>query len=398
MKRILITMLNYYPDTPSGSVRLAFDQAVHMANEGQEVWVITQDRSGNQPEYAFRDGLHVLHYQAPQVGLLDPRRVQGHQNAVATVLKRHLPDGVDLLHGHTLLSYDGALNVYQNRVRTCYSVHSPVKLETFATSRSTKFPQRLKHHIAAHLLHRIERRCLEASDVITSDSAYTKEVLADLHTPALSQQVEVIPGWVDLDRFHIAENRTALKRQFGWSEDVPVLFTLRRLVPRNGVDRLIHALRIVRNSGKTFQMIIGSTGPLREQLEALTQELGLGDAVKFIGRVSDEDLPLMYAAGDVFILPTTELECFGLITLESFAAGRPVIATPVGAIPEIMRRIEPQWLTQDASTEAIAERIIAYLNDDTPSHSPETLRNFAQSHYNAQKIIPRLIQTAWGSS
>ena len=66
---------------------------------------------------------------------------------------------------------------------------------------------------------------------------------------------------------------------------MPVLFTLRRLVPRNGLDRLLAALAQVRSAGHTFQMIIGGNGPLREQLEDLSGHLNINDCVRFVGFV-----------------------------------------------------------------------------------------------------------------
>ncbi len=63
----------------------------------------------------------------------------------------------------------------------------------------------------------------------------------------------------------------------------------------------------------------------------------------------------MYGAADAFVLPTSELECFGLPVLESLACGRPVLAAPVGAIPELLRPFEPAWLADGSSPEAIAD-------------------------------------------
>lgn len=396
-KRVVIPMLNYYPDYPSGSVRLAFDEAVYLANLGHEVWVITQDSTHKQPEYAFRDNLHVLHYPSPKLSAFNPRRIQAHQKATQDLLTRYIDGKVDLLHGHTLLSYYGALTLYKDSAQTCYTVHSPVKLEMLAANRTEKMTRRVKNLIAAQLLHQIEYHCLKDSQVITSDSHFTKEKLGELHSPEIGKRVQVVPGWVDFDYYKIAENRDVIKEKFGWSLKKPVLFTLRRLVPRNGIDRLIKALKIVKDSGADFEMIIGSSGSLREQLETLTRDLDLADSVRFIGRVSDDDLPQMYAGADVFILPTAELECFGLIILESFAAGRPVLATPVAAIPEIMTQIEASWLSSDASVESIARLIIAYLNGELPRHEPNALRSFAQDHYHADLVIPNLIRIAMGN-
>jgi glycosyltransferase involved in cell wall biosynthesis len=185
--------------------------------------------------------------------------------------------------------------------------------------------------------------------------------------------------------------------QLGWPIDIPVLFTLRRLVPRMGLDRLLLALRQVKSEGFRFRLIVGGTGPLRSQLEALSMQLDLQDSVSFVGFVSEDVLPMMYAAADVFVLPTTALECFGLIALEALACGRPVLATPVGAIPEILKRFEPRWLAQSADTRSISDLVRSYLKSELPDHEPVELRNKVVTDYSRDKIVPRLVSAALGS-
>lgn len=387
--RILIPTLFYYPDRPSGSVRLAYDEAVYLARMGHEVWIVTQDADGSQPEYAQHDDLHVLHYTSPVMGTFNPRRTHIHQQLTRELLERYLP-AVDVVHGHAPLQYDGALLLYGNQPRRCYSVHSPVKLEMQASSRGENAIRKMYYTLNGQINHQVERRCLESSDVITSDSAYTRTILGEIHSPEIKARTQVVPGWVDVERYQIAQDRTALKQQFGWREDVPLLFTLRRLVPRNGIDRLIRALHLVKASGRRFQMIIGGRGPLADDLKQLSESLDLSDSVQFIGFVADDVLPLMYAACDVFVLPTAELECFGLITLEAFAAGRPVLATPVGAIPEVMNPIEPTWLARNATPEAIADLINAYLDGHLPVHEPEHLRAYVVNLYSREGVLNQL--------
>ncbi len=99
----------------------------------------------------------------------------------------------------------------------------------------------------------------------------------------------------------------------------------------------------------------------------------LARSVRFEGRVSDEVLPQMYAAADAFILPTAELGCFGLIALEAFASGRPVFATRVGAISEVVGAVEPRWLAEDGSVEALTRLLSDWLAGRLPGMIAVTL-------------------------
>ena len=142
----------------------------------------------------------------------------------------------------------------------------------------------------------------------------------------LQGRSRLLPGWTDTEQFRPVKDRSSLKRQLGWRVDIPVMFTLRRLAPRMGLDRLVEAAAILAKKGIDFQIMVGGEGEQRASLEARARALGVSDNVVFIGYVEDQQLPLCYAACDAFVLPTAELECFGLIALggRDLAAGRPV--------------------------------------------------------------------------
>ena len=224
-------------------------------------------------------------------------------------------------------------------------------------------------------------------------SEYTHGLLGSLYGKDIQSRTKILPGWVDLAKYQIQTERQAIKSQLGWPTDKPVFFTLRRLVPRMGLDRLLSAMRIVQHLGFKFHLVIGGDGSMRHYLEDLANQLEIRQSVSFVGYVPDRTLPLMYAAADAFLLPTTELECFGLIVLESLACGRPVLSTPIGAIPEIINQVEPEWLAKNASVEAIAQLIIEFLQGKLPNHDPRNLREFITNHYSKEILLPRLIST-----
>ena len=113
-------------------------------------------------------------------------------------------------------------------------------------------------------------------------------------------------------------------------------------------------------------------------------------SIFLLGKISEHELPLTYAAADCFVLPTRALECFGLIVLEAFACNTPVIATPVGAIPELMGKYANQgWLCADISAPAIAERMKAFLKGEL--NTDGNLRNHALSY--SYTAVPARLET-----
>lgn len=230
-----------------------------------------------------------------------------------------------------------------------------------------------------------------------ANSQYTRALLGELHGRWAFEKTKVIPGWVDLNRFQVVADRQPLKESLGWPQDIPVFFTLRRLVPRTGIDLLLHAFREVRDRGLKFHLVIGGDGPLRGRLEDLRKKLGLSDEVRFLGSLNENALPSMYAACDAFVLPSSELECFGLIILEALACGRPVLATPVGAIPEVLERFERGWLAEEVSSEAFARHLVLFLKGSLPAHNPWDLRAKVAEHYSRERVLEHLVSEVMGS-
>ena len=135
---------------------------------------------------------------------------------------------------------------------------------------------------------------------------------------------------------------------------------------------------------------------MRGPLEEVARARGIAARVRFEGRVPDETLPAMYAAADVFVLPSAALECFGLIALEALACGRPVLATPVAAIPEIIGAVEKEWLAADAGEAALASLLDRWARGVLPAHPPEELRAFVGRRYAAEERLAELTSAILG--
>jgi glycosyltransferase involved in cell wall biosynthesis len=138
--------------------------------------------------------------------------------------------------------------------------------------------------------------------------------------------------------------------------------------------------------------MIGGSGTLRERLEEQARTLEISKLVTFLGRVEDRELPLAYAACDAFVLPTAELECFGLIALEALSAGRPVLATPVGAIPEIIRKFDSSWLARSAEVEDIADLLRQYLAGKLSEYDPAQLHDHVHLDYSRELVLGEFIE------
>ena len=144
------------------------------------------------------------------------------------------------------------------------------------------------------------------------------------------ERILMIADAVDPARLRPAVPRARTRGELGAGDDEVVLLTLSALVPRKGIDVLLDALHRLRDeSGARRVLWIAGDGPERGALERRARELGLADAVRFLGR--REDAPELLAACDVFVLPSRR-EGLGVASLEAMAAGRPVVASRVGGL------------------------------------------------------------------
>jgi glycosyltransferase involved in cell wall biosynthesis len=394
--RVLILSIAHFADTPGGGPRLVQDEARELDRRGDEVWVLAPGTAA-QPEHEQREGIHLLRYVPAPVAPWNPARSSGHQRAVRALLARHLPR-VDAVHGHAPLPYLAALDFYGDSVHFCYDIHSPARMEMEVIWRHSGLRKKLTAPLGLAMINRMERECIRRSDAVSAESQFTIDCIRKIHGPALAAKVQLLPGWVDSTRYTPVEDRERAKAQLGWPAGVPILFTLRRLAPRMGLDRLLDAVHRLQGEGATFHLLIGGSGPLRASLEKQSQRLGLTATVTFLGRIADEQLPLAYAACDAFVLPTADLECFGLIAVEALSAGRPVLATPVGAIPEILRHFDPAWLARSASAEDIAGLLRGYLAGRLPAHNPAELHELARHHYSRDILVPAYIDAMIGGN
>jgi len=181
----------------------------------------------------------------------------------------------------------------------------------------------------------------------------------------------------------------------GLPEDKFILFTVRNLVPRMGLENLISAFEIVQNGRRDLLLVIGGEGPLEMALRELARRCGVEDFVRFAGYIPDEDLPSYYQMADLFILPTIELEGFGLVTVEALASGLPVLGTPIGGTREILARLGPEYLFDDVTPESMATGILKALNDwgkDSSTYKTisKTCRQVAEEHYSWDNHVSKL--------
>lgn len=148
----------------------------------------------------------------------------------------------------------------------------------------------------------------------------------------------------------------------------PVLVCVSRLVHRKGQDRLIDALALIRKEFPEASLLLVGTGPLEGELRQRAEKNGVASAVQFTGRVSYDQLPSLFCAGDIFVMPTRsrlaglEVEGLGMVYLEASACGLPVVAGRSGGSPDAVIEGQTGIVVND-DVNQIASVCIALLQD-----------------------------------
>ncbi len=183
-------------------------------------------------------------------------------------------------------------------------------------------------------------KVLKAADRVVYINEVTKQSLRRLGVKK-GQLLKLWPGVAARFLREVTEEEvSSVLDKYGLSR--PYLFTLARLEKRKGMDLLLEAFsRLDQARFGHVSLVVAGEGSEKEQLDSQAGYLFLGDSVKFLGAVPDEDLPALYAAAELFALTPREaqgeLEGFGIVYLEAAACGTPALGTDTGGVPEAVR-------------------------------------------------------------
>jgi glycosyltransferase involved in cell wall biosynthesis len=203
-------------------------------------------------------------------------------------------------------------------------------------------------------------------------------------------RTEVIPSGVDTERFRARPGeRAAAKAALGVPAGVPLVGTVGRLEGRKGTDTLIEAARGLAERGiADWRLAIAGEGPLRGDLTALAERLGVRDRVLFVGARSD--VREILAALDVFVLPS-RTEGMSNALLEAMAMELPVVATAVGGNPEVVTADVAGVLVPAEDPPGMAGAVAALLQaPDRAARLARAGRQRVEERYGSRAMVRRL--------
>ena len=335
------------PDKLGGLERYVRELAEQQSRDGLRVAIITKKVLPTSPAHEIsQHGVVILRHRVPSkskktFALRYPFVVVG------GVLRdlRQIPRG-SIVHCHYVFT---TLPLLLTRRRYIFTFHAPVYKEILNERGGSYVLPKVVQRSAVSAVRLVEKMILRRAQTIVVLSDAMAQEVREL-TPQGTSKIVKIPGGFDGEFFvPSAERRPELFTS-------PVqLFTARRLTTRTGVVELVEAVGCMRENGIDVELRISGDGHQRNEVERKIKDLNLEDAVSLLGRISDDAVRDEYRTADLVVMPTQELEGFGLTTAEAMACGAVVVGTPIGANEEVIGQFNACLVSSDATPQAIAD-------------------------------------------
>jgi len=251
----------------------------------------------------------------------------------------------DLIHVHDALLASWATKLSLPIVLT---VHGPLAREAAMSNKGT--PAYLDY------LRKVEQQAYQgASAIIAVDTGQREIIISDYNVP--HEKVRVIYNAVDTDLFTPRPHQTEIEKQY--------FLVPRRLVPKNGVHVTVEALRLIEDMDA--ELWIAGDGSERSSLEKLVAEFNLTSKVRFLGSVGRNEIVNLINDSTGIIVPSVPVEgvveATSIAALEGMGMGKPVFASNVGGLAEIIENGVTGFLFEAGDANALGRLLRNALKD-----------------------------------
>lgn len=203
--------------------------------------------------------------------------------------------------------------------------------------------------------------------------------------------ITVIPNGVDTSFFKPLSKEYA-REQMGFDPSPSFLY-VGRLVSKKGLFTLLLAFRSVKKEIPDARLRIAGKGRLKAVLSSMAKAIGIAESVEFLGYVPDEKMNALFTSADIFVLPSSFGESFGIVLLEAMASGTPVIGTRVGGIEEILGGGRYGVLVPPSDPEELSEAMIKLMKDEEKRKIiAERALKRVRSEYDWRVVVKKVIK------
>lgn len=390
----------FWPDHAGGISKTVLFEVEGLLALGHNVTAVSRRLHSHDLKYENRGQYELYRYSAPsQKSLLGPTY------PLATLL--NLSSLVHELHKKYVFDVAYINNMFQAAaflkagfdIPIVYVFHASAHREVYIDlqyGRYGRFSWAAK--LANVIVRKLEKRVLDGVKSIIVRSEFMHKEIIELYGDSNEHKIRCIPLGIDMDRFVFVGNSSNAREALEFSGHDPVLLTVRRLVARTGVDNLILSMKHVVKKFPTALLLVGGKGYLEDMLLSMVRSENLEKNIIMLGFIPENKLAKYYQAADLFILPTLMYEGFGLSTLEAFSCGTPVIATPVGANPEVLQPLNPAFILDGTDSEAIGYGIIKWLEQCAGDEWRKRCHDYCTENFMRNKVCGEIESVLFDAS
>lgn len=215
----------------------------------------------------------------------------------------------------------------------------------------------------------------------------TKKVRSELVSYGIDKPIEVIPNGIQLDAFLTAKQGW-LRKKYHIPENKHILLYVGRMAKEKSIDYLIRSFSEVHKKDKDSILVLVGDGPETSHLKELATRSGVEDSVIFTGYVDQKKIPLVYADADIFVF-ASQSETQGMVILEAFASGTPVVAVQDDAFTDVITNGKDGLLVK-GSPRVFANAVLDLLNDTKKMEQIKDEMKKEMGIYSADKVAERL--------
>lgn len=350
----------YFPPEVGGLESHVYMLCRALVRAGHAVTVVTSSSLPDLPAHEIMEGIEVHRTWFPA---RNPIGWAAH--AVGSIKRTFdVARDADIVHAQAIAS-----------VLPCARVAKRRKIPLVTTFHTSHFLMRADKPLWKGLL----RRMVEVNDYGLAASVQIAEVAESL---APGHKVEALTNGVDTDDFH------PVPPEFPHQGKRRVVVP-RRLFEKNGVEYFVRALPLIREHEDVEALLIGD-GPERAKLEALADDLGVTDHIRFLGRRAHSEMPPLLCSGEIAVFPSL-MEATSVAALECMACGVPVAASNVGGLPEIVDE-SVGTLFEPAAPEDLAAKVVALLRREDLASVSQRARERVVEQWSNDRLAARHLE------
>jgi len=267
------------------------------------------------------------------------------------LLQEFKPNIINIHHPQTMVPFFILVKAFTKKAKIVTSLHG-YDVECFVGN-NNYYDQGPKVNLKGFNQFFIKKWLLQ-SDLIIANSAYIAGIANKLVPEFPLSQLKVFHNAIDPQRF---KNRVSLQKPLA----IPFIFAFGRFDYQKGFDLLLLAFAKILNQ-LPHHLVIAGSGPEEGNYKGLVEKYGMQGRVHFTGRAQPKEVVAYLQAAAFVVVPSRHGEAFGITVLEALAAGKAVVATNVGGIPEFARF--RYCFICPPKSEDIAKQMLACANTD----------------------------------